>query len=113
MKGELLPHIIKKQLAKPPKPVNTKESVINTKDSGDIFTFAQEDDLDLAIREISSYNDHLGDLKATYNGDRIRCYSYLAPKEYFAVRVNTLAAYWSVNAKVNEFEGSADLSYWQ
>lgn len=102
IKGELLPHIIKKQLSKPPKQANTKESVINVKDSGDIFTFAKEDNLDLAIREASSYNDHLGDLKPSYTGDSIRCYAYLAPKDTFAVRINTLAAYWSVNAKVNK-----------
>lgn len=30
IKGELLPHIIKKQLSKPPKAVNTNTSIINT-----------------------------------------------------------------------------------
>lgn len=101
IKGELLPHVVKKQLSKPPKPADTKGSVVITKDTGDIFHFAREDELDLAIRNISAFNDHMGDLKSAYQEDCIRCYAYVAPKDSFAVRVNTLNAYWSVNAKVS------------
>ncbi|XP_072378914.1 translation initiation factor eIF2B subunit gamma [Diabrotica undecimpunctata] len=100
LKGEVLPHIIKKQLGKPPKPIDTKESILNTKDSGDIFAYAKEDELELAIRKLSSFNDHTGDLKDVYHGDPIRCYAYIAPKDIFGVRVNTLADYWSMNAKI-------------
>lgn len=101
IKGELLPHIIKKQLSKPPKPADTKESIINTADSGDIFFFAKEDDLELAIRSVSSHNDHIGDLRPAYHDDSIRCFAYIPPKGTFGVRVNTLPSYWSVNAKVS------------
>ncbi|KAG5867072.1 hypothetical protein JTB14_035950 [Gonioctena quinquepunctata] len=100
IKGELLPHIIRRQLSKPPKPADTKESVLNTRDPGDIFSFAQEDDLELAIREASFFNDHIGDMKPAYQGDRIRCFAYMAPKDAFGVRVNTLPAYWTTNAKI-------------
>ncbi|KAJ8966790.1 hypothetical protein NQ317_001729 [Molorchus minor] len=100
LKGELLPHIIKKQLSKPPKPVETKDSILNTKDSGDIFAFAREDELNLWIREASSYNDHIGDMKPAYHNDSIRCFAFIAPKDTFGVRVNTLSVYWSLNAKI-------------
>ncbi|KAJ8920028.1 hypothetical protein NQ315_011678 [Exocentrus adspersus] len=100
IKGELLPHIVKKQLSKPPKQMDTKESIVNVHDSGDIFAFAKEDELNLAIRGMSAYNDHIGDLKGAYHNDSIRCYAYIAPKDTFGVRINTLPAYWSVNAKI-------------
>lgn len=102
LKGELIPYIVKKQLSKPQKPTDTNQSMVNTKNSNDIFSFAKEDAFDLAIRETSSFNDHMGDLKATYHEDQIRCYSYIAPKGSVGIRVNSLPAYWSVNGKIQE-----------
>lgn len=103
IKGEFIPHIVKKQLSKPPKPVDTKESVVNVSNVGDIYSFVKEDELDLAIREASSYNDHIGDLNPAYKNDHIRCYAYLAPNDNIGIRVNTLSSYWSLNGKVGEF----------
>lgn len=100
IKGELLPHIIKKQLSKPPKATN-KNDAINSKD--DIFSYAQESKLTQLIREYSSYNDHTGDMKPCYHGDCIRCYAYVANADTYGIRVNTLHAYWSVNRTVIEF----------
>ncbi|VEN62600.1 unnamed protein product [Callosobruchus maculatus] len=100
IKGELIPHIVKKQLSKPPKTAEPRESIVSPKDSGDIFAYAKEDDLDLAIREASAYNDHIGDLKPAYHQDTIRCYAYVAPKDTFGARVNTLMNYWSVSGKI-------------
>ncbi|CAG9773617.1 unnamed protein product [Ceutorhynchus assimilis] len=102
LKGELIPYIVKKQLSKPQKIDEVNQSIINTKDSNDIFSFAEEDELELAIREISSFNDHNGDLKSSYNNDPIRCYAYIAPKGSIGLRVNTLPAYWSINGKIQE-----------
>lgn len=99
IKGELLPHIVKKQLSKPPKVVEGK-SIVSACDSEDIFNFAKEDEFSILIREASSYNDHFGDSKPTYHGDSIRCYALLAPRDALGVRVNTLASYWSINHKV-------------
>lgn len=101
IKGELLPHIVKKQLARQPKPTNTKESMVTTKDAADLLSFAKEEDLDVEIREASAFNDHFGDLKGAFHNDHIRCYGFIAPKDALGVRVNTLPAYWSINAKVN------------
>lgn len=102
LKGELIPYIVKRQLSKPPKSVDTNVSVINTSDPKDIFTFAKEDELSLAIRDLSSYNDHIGDSKPTYHNDTIRCYACIAPKGSVGIRVNTLPAYWSINGKVSQ-----------
>ncbi|KAJ3642786.1 hypothetical protein Zmor_025541 [Zophobas morio] len=101
IKGELLPHIVKKQLSKPPK-VTEGKSVLSNFDSEDIFNFAKEDEFSIAIRETSSFNDHSGDFRGTYHGDSIRCYAVVAPKDCYGVRVNTLPSYWTVNNKVNE-----------
>lgn len=100
IKGELLPHIVKKQLSKPPKPEDTNASVLNSKDDRDIFSHAQESDLQVLIREASAYNDHRGDVKPCYHSDFVRCYAYLAESDVFGVRVNTLPAYWSINGQV-------------
>lgn len=100
IKGELLPHIIRKQLLKPTKINEHNISVVNTKDINDIFHYAKESELDLLIRDTSTFNDHYGDLKSCYHGDVIRCFAYIAKPEVYGVRVNTLPAYCSVNAKI-------------
>lgn len=92
LKGELLPHIVKKQLSKPPKPQETNTSVVNAKDESDIFSYAQESEWQILIREASAFN---GD------SDVIRCYAYLAENDVSGVRVNTLPAYWSLNGQVS------------
>ncbi|XP_066253384.1 translation initiation factor eIF2B subunit gamma [Euwallacea similis] len=103
IKGELIPYIVKKQLSKPPKYAQTDISVVNTNDKNDIFSFAKEDNLELLIRDTSAYNDHIGDLKSTYNSDLIRCYICIAPKGSIGVRVNTLQSYWAINGKIHDF----------
>lgn len=100
LKGELLPHIVKKQLSKPPKSEETNASVLNSKDDKDIFSHAQESDFQVLIREASAFNDHRGDMKGCYHGDFVRCYAYLADSDIFGIRVNTLPAYWSINGQV-------------
>lgn len=98
IKGELLPHVVKKQLSKPSKSKSTDKAGSSSKE--DIFSYVQESDLTRLIRESSSYNDHTGDMKPCYHGDSIRCYAYIASPETYGVRVNTLHGYWSVNSKV-------------
>lgn len=100
IKGELLPHIIRKQLLKPQKLNDHNVSFVNAKDRNDIFQYAKENDLEVLIRETSSYNDHYGDLKDSYNNDPIRCFAYIAEPDVFGVRVNTLSTFWFTNAKV-------------
>lgn len=102
IKGELLPHIIKRQMSKPTKLVDDKTaSIVNTEMRNDIFSFAKENELDLLIRNASTYNDHFGDLKDCYHGDVIRCFAYIAERCTLGVRVNTIPSYWAVNNKVS------------
>lgn len=99
IKGELLPHIIKKQLLKPTK-VDYNVSTLNTSDKNDIFAFAKESDLELRIRNASGFNDHYGDLKSSYHDDIIRCFAYIAEPEVFGIRVNNLPAYYNINLQI-------------
>lgn len=102
LKGELLPHIVKKQSSRSKrKDITADVSVVDVVDKDDIFSYAMESELDLLIKEMSTYNDHLTDMEPSYHGDTIRCYAHIAEADAFGVRVNTLPAYWSVNAKVS------------
>lgn len=101
IKGELLPHIVKKQLLKPPKVVANDENCSDSSQNKDIFAYANETELQCLTRKMSSYNDHIGDMNPSYHGDSIRCYAYVADKDSYGVRVNTLPAYWSINNMVS------------
>lgn len=97
IKGDLLPHIIKKQLTRP----QLRDSNMTTDlDDQEIYDLAKESDDVLNIRKASSYNDHIGDAKSAYHADSVRCYAFVAPKENFGVRVNTIPAFWSINNQV-------------
>lgn len=102
LKGEFLPHVIKKQLSRPEKKIDTNQSIVGNETPNDIASFAKESDLDIQIREYSSYNDHYGDLKPAYHGDSIRCYAYIAPQSNIGIRVNTLPSYCLVNNMIIE-----------
>lgn len=71
VKGELVPHIVKKQLSKPKKPdtqPGTSEKNLNTKKS--IFEFsAMESEYENQIRVMSGYNDHRLGNKGVYHDD--------------------------------------------
>ncbi|KAK9881691.1 hypothetical protein WA026_017208 [Henosepilachna vigintioctopunctata] len=103
LKGEFLPHIVRKQLAKVPQKVEeANASIVDSHHSDDIFSFAKEDDMKLLVREMSAFNDHAGDSNPTYHGDCIRCFAHITDADEFGVRVNTLPVYCSVNNKIIE-----------
>lgn len=56
--------------------------------------------LDENIREVSSYNDHSGDLKEVYQGDNIRCYGIVADEGHYGIRINSISALWHANRLV-------------
>lgn len=102
IKGELLPYIVKKQLSPP---VNQKEmdkntSIVALDTKKDIFQFAVEKPLDNLIRNMSAFNDHSTDLESAYNGDLIRCYSYIESSS-FGLRANNIQMYSLANAVVS------------
>lgn len=68
---------------------------MNAEVRNDIFEFAKSDTLEEKVREMSSYNDHFGDVKSAYHGDVIKCYSFIPNN--FGLRVNSLASFCLAN----------------
>ncbi|XP_031829988.1 eukaryotic translation initiation factor 2B subunit gamma [Nomia melanderi] len=110
LKGELLPYIVSKQLAKPPKQCvddkNTSIVKVNLKE--DIFRFAVEKPLDELIRKMSAHNDHTTDLNDAYHGDILRCYAHIVNGK-FGLRTNTIQMYHFANAKISEWWANNDI----
>ncbi|KZS11757.1 translation initiation factor eIF-2B subunit gamma [Daphnia magna] len=106
LKGEVLPHIVRKQFTKSPKRnidkdlPNADVSVISLNTAKrDIFSFLVGDEEEERIRSYSAWNDHRGDLRGPYQDHAIRCFAYVA-KEGFCLRANTLNNYCELNRQV-------------
>ncbi|RVE51153.1 hypothetical protein evm_004118 [Chilo suppressalis] len=99
VKGELVPHIIKKQLSKP-KTADEKKGMSekNADITNNIFDFAIENGYESKIREMSSYSEQLCS-SSNYN-DIIRCYAHISDKNTFGIRVNTLSSFYLSNNKI-------------
>lgn len=101
IKGELVPHIVKKQLSKPKAPLDRKGTSERNVDVGkDIFDFAVDYGYESKIREMSAYNDHKLGSKGVYYNDILRCYALIPNKNTFGVRVNTLSSFYLCNNKI-------------
>lgn len=102
LKGELVPHIVKKQLSKPKSQGDKKgASEKNIDVTKDIFSFAVENGYEHKIQAMSSYNDHKLGSKGVYSNDILRCYAYISNKNTFGVRINTLSSFCLANSKVS------------
>ncbi|XP_076292004.1 eukaryotic translation initiation factor 2B subunit gamma isoform X2 [Lasioglossum baleicum] len=103
LKGELLPHIVRNQLTKPPKQFTEDKntSIVQFNSKKDIHGFANEKPLDDLIRKMSAYNDHNTDLEDVYDGDIVRCYAHIASGK-FGIRVNTIQMYHFANTKISQ-----------
>ncbi|XP_065155244.1 translation initiation factor eIF2B subunit gamma [Atheta coriaria] len=102
-KGEFLPHALKQQFKRKScdqAKIESNVSEIKNVKTEDIFDFHKESALEKKIREANAYNDHIGDLKGAYHDDSVRCYAIITDPGVIGVRVNTLQAYWSINAKI-------------
>lgn len=66
----------------------------------DIYQFAKESTLVSNVLPISLSNDHWGDMKGTFQDDKIRCYAHIAAGNSFGMRINTLQAYALINREV-------------
>ncbi|XP_075970662.1 eukaryotic translation initiation factor 2B subunit gamma [Anticarsia gemmatalis] len=101
VKGELIPHIVKKQLSKP-KNANEKKgtSEKNVELNKDIFDYAEENGYESKIRDMTAYNDHRLGSKGIYYNDTLRCYAHIPHKNTFGIRVNTLSALYLSNSKI-------------
>lgn len=105
IKGELLPYIVKKQMARPESSLSDKPTseVVNIK-SRDIFQFVASFECNQKIIETSVFNDSRS--KSAYNSDQIRCYSVIAPKETFGIRVNNVMGYCTANKQAFSILGN-------
>lgn len=97
VKGELLPHIIKKQMLQPPAiPEGEGVSEFNVNGKVDeIFKFAVHTELDTKIHKASNYNKQ----KLSHP---IRCYAHFADATTFGLRVNNVRSFLSCNLKIFE-----------
>ncbi|XP_014099512.2 translation initiation factor eIF2B subunit gamma [Bactrocera oleae] len=103
LKGEFLPYIIKKQMSKKPgssaaAPDMQSEVGVTIKLENDIFHYASHTHLEQRIQKATLFNDSR--IKEPYNGDLIRCYAVVAPKESIGVRVNTTLSFFAINQKI-------------
>lgn len=101
IKGELIPHIVKKQLTKPKTALEKKDTSDKSSDDKiNIFDFAHEQGYESKVRAMSMYNDHSLGSKGVYYNDILRCYAHIPSKNTFGIRVNTLSAFYLSNNKV-------------
>ncbi|XP_031633810.1 translation initiation factor eIF-2B subunit gamma-like [Contarinia nasturtii] len=102
LKGELIPYIVKKQLARVTKHENEKPFSmvnVNTK-QGDIIQFIKQNEFDQKITETSSFNDSVN--RNPFSDDLIRCYALNPQENCFGIRVNTTLSYCTINQKIFE-----------
>lgn len=101
VKGELVPHIITKQLSRPKTAAEKKgTSEKNLEITRDIFDFAVEHGYESKVREMTTYNDHQLGSKGVYYNDIIRCYAHIPEQNMFSIRVNTLSSFILSNSKI-------------
>ncbi|XP_026739921.1 translation initiation factor eIF-2B subunit gamma [Trichoplusia ni] len=101
VKGELIPHIVKKQLSKPKNPAEKKgTSEKNVEITKDIFDFAVESGYESKIRGMTAFNDHMLGSKGIFYNDLLRCYAHIPSKNTFGIRVNTLSSFYLSNNKI-------------
>ncbi|KAK6641810.1 hypothetical protein RUM44_013527 [Polyplax serrata] len=96
LKGEFLPHVVGKQHVR--KFVgNDESSVLNDTSKKTLSEYMTETKIEENIIELSTYNDHEGDLKKAYHGDVIRCYAVIADENNFGIRINSLQSLCQAN----------------
>ncbi|KAL9913344.1 eukaryotic translation initiation factor 2B subunit gamma [Glossina fuscipes fuscipes] len=107
LKGEFLPYIVKKQMAKSGKPnvipttiSDTQSDLgLNRKGEDSIFSLIPHANLNQQVLKTTLYNDNKS--KPLYNGDLLRCYALEAAKNSLGLRVNTTFNYFAINQKIS------------
>ncbi|XP_052775197.1 translation initiation factor eIF-2B subunit gamma-like [Mya arenaria] len=104
IKGELIPHLVRKQFYKQKKQDLPKanESVISEPVQSDILSYIPEDPMTATIRDMSTWVDHRGDMEDCCHGDKIRCYAYTVTGS-LCVRTNTIASYCETNKQIPRY----------
>ncbi len=105
LKGEVLPKLVKKQFTK----LNVKNSSDTEEDKLEFISnkaerlgfesFVKIDAMDEQKRQLSSWNDHIGNLKGTYHNRMLRCYAFVRDGGT-CLRSNTMHGYWHLNQQI-------------
>lgn len=104
IRTELVPHLVRKQFSKTKvkdRLPQTNQSVISENQKMDILKFSTEDEYAADIRDMSSWNDHHGDMADCYHGDKIRCYGYIQ-EGGLCLRTNTVSSYSEANRQIQK-----------
>lgn len=102
IKGELLPYIINKQMSKPAASSNVGQSEISFENHNNIFEYLDKGDLNLKLRSYQSNLKSCLTHKKNFSPESIHCFAYIAPKETFGVRVNTIPGFCYANKNIGE-----------
>lgn len=100
IKGELLPHVVRKQMQPKHKKMEQDKaaSVIGVDLKTDLQEMSEESELILKARLMSTFTDSR--LEPVYRGDSLRCYAHLA--DGITIRANSLMEYTRVNRLILE-----------
>ncbi|XP_062571421.1 translation initiation factor eIF-2B subunit gamma-like [Saccostrea cucullata] len=104
IRTELIPHLVRKQFTKAKvkdKLPQANQSVISDTQKMNILKFSSEEEYAADIRDMSSWNDHHGDMADCYHGDKIRCYGYIQDGG-LCLRVNTISSYSEANRQIQK-----------
>jgi len=102
LKGEVLPYLVKKQFSKAnifKHNDNEEEEGLGAAEIG-FESFIKTDDLQEQKQQLSSWNDHSGDLKEAYHGRMLRCFAYVIDGSGTCLRCNTMQSYWELNQQI-------------
>nr|ADD38394.1 Translation initiation factor eIF-2B subunit gamma [Lepeophtheirus salmonis] len=104
VKGELFPHLVKKQFSSKTFVTVKKEDNMlfdeNLNKPTGISNYIQTDDMILQAQSLSNWNDNLGDLSNAYRDRGLRCYAHVSDELIY--RVNNLPNYCAVNRNIKE-----------
>ncbi|TRY75345.1 hypothetical protein TCAL_04586 [Tigriopus californicus] len=114
IKGELVPHLVKKQHSKnpdqnQPKPEddvsdlkNNPNKSLHADDPQDIFSYMCTDSMADKSQELSTWTDHTGDLKGAYRNRPLRVYAHVMDTGT-CLRANNLYAYCELNRQISRW----------
>ena len=101
-----MPYLIKKQFSKTNKVIQSipEEETPNSKndhqDKKSIEDYITKDDLKNQTHHLSSWNDHIGDMKDAYRKRYLKCFAYVMDGGT-CIRANTMQAYCELNHKIS------------
>lgn len=110
IKGELMPYLVRKQFSKTmnndhlnggtfPEDENAETPNPKAVPKTGLESFVTMDKMAEQTRDLSSWNDHIGDLKDAYRGRPLRCYAYIM-EGGTCMRANNMYTYCELNRRM-------------